>query len=278
MTDEWRPLWENHAIEVMAAVVTFAEPLPALLRKRLIENSRPTAHDLGLRSEQPVSGLQITVDQTGSQIPGQFQTGVSFNAHVEASPPGSGGPQLVEQFVVDQASAIYRTWRYVSWDWTFGRMKRLLSPLFPVLEAAVAPSAIRLEYLDRFFFSGPPSEATPDLLLRKECKFIAPHVFNQASLWHSHTGAFVSESEGLRSLLQVNIDAVEVNGGPKLQRSIAIMSAREDRFSGDHRPTLSDENVFVCWDGMHTYLKQVLDEVLVHQMSEKILLRAKQGA
>src|SRR5450631_233802 len=53
-TAGWRPIHDNHAIAAMAAVVTFAQPIPDRLLKATVEASEQAASELGLGSKAPI--------------------------------------------------------------------------------------------------------------------------------------------------------------------------------------------------------------------------------
>src|SRR5262245_12456878 len=125
MAGVWQPIHENHAIDVMAAVVTFAQPLPDRLLKKVLQLSEGVAFEAGLKSRHSMQQMAFVL--TGSPpfpVPDTERIrGQMFNAQADSAegPPVPG--RVAEQLQVDQTSVVYRTWRYVSWTWQSQRMR-----------------------------------------------------------------------------------------------------------------------------------------------------------
>jgi hypothetical protein len=277
----WRPIHDNHAIAVMAAVVTFAQPIPDRLLKAALEASEQAASELGLGSKAPIKALQIAVGSDGilQTGPSGRVQGQTFDALFETPEGMPISTQMAEQLQIDHRLVIYRTWRYVSWKRQFDRICKLMTPALESVKSAVAFASIRLEYLDRFSFEGDAAVADPKKLLRIGCPLIAPHVFSAQDLWHSHTGSFVATADRCKRLQQVMIDAIEEPYPPKEGvapvRWINITTALEDRFT--QLPADDQENdvitVFQTLDTMHASLKEILASVITEALAKQIYLR-----
>jgi hypothetical protein len=277
----WRPIHENHAIAVMAAVVTFAQTVPDLTLRKILRSSEDTAFAAGLKSRHSTKALQFSIDAKGvsqseaaSGIQGQL-----FNSLVETTDGVPISTQVAEQLQVDQAHVIYRTWQYVSWRWQSDRIRKLMTPALEIAKGTVAFASIRFEYLDRFWFDGDATKADPKQLLRMDSPVIAPHVFAAPDLWHSHTGAFLASGGQFKRLQQVMIDALDEPSLPQDAvapvRWVNITTALEDRFM---QPPAENEDIdvddlFQRLDTMHASLKDTLAIIITNEMAERIFLR-----
>jgi uncharacterized protein (TIGR04255 family) len=281
-TKGWRPIHDNHAIDVMAVVVTFSQPIPDLLLKRVLRASEDVAFGAGLKSRHGVNSLPITIGPNGvSASQAGAAQGQMFNSLFETAEGVQLPTQLAEQLVVQQTAVIYRTWRYVSWQWQRERFRMLMSPALKGVASSVGTASIRLEYLDRFQFDGDAAEAAAHGLLMSKSELIAPYVFSAPGLWHSHTGAFVKSDNRSKRLQQVMIDAIEEPYPPQSRtqpvRWVNITTSLEDRF--EQQADVDEENdpasIFLTLDSMHTSLKDVLAAVITDSMVERIYLRGK---
>ncbi|MCA1542247.1 hypothetical protein I6F18_20015 [Bradyrhizobium sp. NBAIM32] len=270
---QWHPINENHAIDVMAAIVNFAEPVPDLLLKRVVKSTEDLAFASGLRSrhtfQQPF--LSIINGQAAVQQAPQVQ-GRIYNSIVEGPPGEPLSSRIAEQVQVTQGFLAYRTWQYVSWNWQLERIRALLGSALSMVVGSVLVGNIRLEYLDRFYFDGTPDQAAPDLVLRKDSPYVAPHVFSRRDLWHSHTGAFLPGDNKSKRLEQVHIDALDQPGANTENiRCMNLMTAREDRYIevGDDQ---SAEEILASFDAMHDDLIKLLGEVVTKDIAGRIYL------
>ena len=284
MPGQWKPIHENHAIDVMAAVLTFSEPIPIRLLSRALKLSEDAAFAAGLRSRHSMTGVQFTIGSrgvsAGANVPVRGQT---FNA---SFPVGEEGPasRISEQLQVDQGAVIYRTWSYVSWDWQIKRMRELMSPALEVTKDAVAIGTQRLEYLDRFRFEGEIGEADVRAVLRADSRFVAPHVFTRTDLWHSHTGAFLPTADSAKRLIQVHIDALDdppleggLPPGSTQTRWIHLMTACEDRMQAgaidDDDAERRLDTVFDRFGDQHSETKELFAAVVTDDVAERVSLR-----
>lgn len=280
MTERWRPIHENHAIDVMAAVIRFSQPLPDLVFKRAAKAAEAAAFGNGLKSRHIESGVAFNLGFMGAGEPFVAQPQARVFNSVREDPAGEPIPGILsEQVRIDAQSIIYRTWNYVSWSWQRDRISTLMSGALLAVQEVVELASIRLEYLDRFWFDGPIASAKTGALLRKDSDLIASHVFDRDDLWHCHTGAFLGASSSQRPLLQITLDALD-QPGPTSEsgqvRWVNISTARENRYVNeavDERPWTTDF-VTDMLDLMHAELKDALASVILDDMAEAIYLKA----
>jgi len=260
----WRPIHENHAIDVMAAVVTFAQPLPNRLLSSAFKASEEAAFVAGLKSRHSSRALQFSIGPTGLMSPTDVPQGLIFNALFENELGEPIPGKVAEQLQIDAQNVIYRTWRYVSWSWQKKRMTSLMSPVLRAVAPVVAMKTMRLEYLDRFSFDGDSVDAAADQLLLDDCEFVSPGVFEAKDQWHSHMGLFLTPpGDRYKRLQQVNVDALDqpdTSNTNRLVRWVNIMTAREDRYSedgvDDHE--INPDIIFEDFDRLHAELKVAL--------------------
>jgi uncharacterized protein (TIGR04255 family) len=282
MAGGWQPIHENHAIDVMAAVVTFGQPLPDRLLRRALQVSEEVAFEAGLKSRHSLLAQQFVFSggsQSGIMPAMGGVRGQIFNAQLD-SPDGQPLPgRIAEQLQVDQSSIIYRTWRYVSWSWQSERMRALIMPALSIVQDVVAISGQRLEYLDRFRFEGEPSSVEFSSLFRERSGLIAEHGFRRSDLWHSYTGFFDPSPEGTtKHLFQINIDILDEDSGPMPDapkvRWANVLTAREDRLQPDEVDghTRDPDMISESFNLMHTELKDLFGKLVTDAIAERVYL------
>ena len=86
MPGQWKPIHENHAIDVMAAVLTFSEPIPIRLLSRVLKLSEDAAFAAGLRSRHSMTGVQFMIGPRGASAGANVP--VTDDAEITGSCPG----------------------------------------------------------------------------------------------------------------------------------------------------------------------------------------------
>jgi hypothetical protein len=273
----WQPLHQNHAIDVMAAVATFAQPIPQVALRRVLRVAEDAAFAAGLRSRHATQGMQFIVAPQGVALPAGGPQGFMFNAVFEDDDGMPIPGRVAEQLQVDVNSIVYRTWRYVSWSWQVERMQSLMLPALTLAHDVASFATVRLEYLDRFWFDGEPEDAATSKLLRVACPQLAPHIFEERDLWHVHTGAFV-RPDPVKRLQQVLVDAINApepgqTAGP-MKRWVHITTAFEDRFPTElvDDPRERASFPFDVLDDMHSGLKDLLASIITSTFAARIYL------
>jgi len=283
MSAGWSPVNENHAIDVMAAVISFAEPIPASLFKKALDSVEDAAFAAGLRSRHSIQSIQFSVPPGGAPVSASSNPGPTmgriFNSLFEVPAGVPPSARVAEQIQFAQGQILYRTWRYVSWQWQVERMRTLIIPALTLIQDIIPIGLLRLEYLDRFRFDGDLSSISFESVLRRDSPLIAPHVFSRSDLWHSHTGAFLPGSAGTKRLEQVQIDVLDDlaidTGNLPHTRWVNIMTAREDRFLSPSIDEVSGNInlVFGSFDVMHMELKDLLASIITDAMAKRIYLK-----
>jgi hypothetical protein len=277
MSGSWHPIHDNHAIDVMAAIVNFAEPIPELIFKKALKASEDVAFSKGLRSRHSTTGqvlFTVAPDGSHSFVPAPpVSQGRAFNSLLELSEDQPIPNKVAEQLQVTNSQVVYRTWQYVSWTWQLARMKELLGPSLLLAADVVSFASQRLEYLDRFRFDGESRSASVGDVLRQGSERLAPHIFSRSDLWHSHTGAYRPSDETIKKLEQIHVDAVDDPAvGPTTTRWINLMTAREDRFN-DREVDRTVDGIFANFDSMHGELIEILASVVTPGIADRIYLK-----
>jgi hypothetical protein len=278
MSTRWVPLHENHAIEQMALVVSFQEPLPQLAWRKLIATHEEAVFSAGLKARNEVQGFQLAFGQD-SGPPTQAPVNVmGFTYHATGDTPGA----KTEQLEVNQSQIIYRNWRYVSWKFTTSRLISFLIPLLEAMAAIAQVASVRLEYLDRFRFDGKIGDATVSDLLRPDSSFISPHVYKEKGQWHNHTGKFLETYDGGGGrVLQIAMDSIDLASKPfeiPSQRWVHIMTAIEDRIVSTTGVVLRTFDSMAFQENLdrdHVALKYVLASIITDELAKRIYLEAE---
>ncbi len=278
---QWRPLHEDNAIDVMAVAISFAEPLPDLLFKKVLELTEPLAFAAGLRSRHLTKGVPIAVSAgtQGFQLAASSIGGRIYNSVEQNVAPGEMPPtKVIEQLQVEQAAIYYRSWKYIPWTHQLSRLVPLFGPTLATLNGVVAVSSLRLEYLDRFIFDGPSTEANPAKLVKRPNVYVAEHIFSASDLWHCHTGSYFAGTASHKQLRQISLDALDQAKGltPEegIVRVINMRLAREERFLDplDPENVLDSTILGKKLDEMHLGLKQDLEALILDEFVARIRL------
>lgn len=259
------PLFPAHAIERCGITIMFAEALPEKAFSRILDKARDVLGRKGFRSIAPVQGININLN-TGQTAPMM----------------GGGIPQafiLPDQSAslwVSQNSIVWQNSRYVRWAPYFGQFRDLVSPVLLSFLDTVSPSAIRLEYWDRFNWSGSWDDFDARQLIRADAKWIARGWDAWPKEWHSHAGWFEAVDK-LRRLTNVNVDIGPYVG---LRPSVLVYTMMQDEPNaagyGSIEVKLLDETfVYSRLEMIHRDIKAKLADVIADEMVARISLASE---
>lgn len=230
----WRMVKDKNAIEVLAVQVRFSEQMNNVLTRRVKDDIESAARKAGFVEQFPLHGFRINLANPGDvvQISG---SSMSFQkSSLEHDFRGTVQKTLKGKVDVTPTDLLFQTFEYDNWTNTRETvLSVLLSGMRRAMQGA-ALGAVRFEYLDRFIFEGEDPASAPKGLLNASSKWLAPHIFNDASLWHSHTGLIENAGPDRRTLIGVNADLQEVAGdvdNPNFgKRSIQLVTFAEYQF------------------------------------------------
>ena len=240
----WRMFHKDNAIEAMAISVRYAEPIGALLAKRVLAALDHPSSEAGLIDKRPVQGFQINMANPGDVRPVSGGAMLFQKVSLEKDWADNVQSVLTKQVQCDPTHITYQTWRYTRWEQELKSALGLLVPAIKLASQGVGIGAIRVEYLDRFFFDGESAEASPRTILTTGSPWIAPHVFDAPDLWHSHTGKFASVSAENRCLLMVHADFQDLTvPDPNLagRRSLLLTTAGEVQYANSGYEVSSED-------------------------------------
>jgi len=268
------PLHAAHAIEQVVFVVQFDPPLdePQLLEIREAA--------LQFKSEKDLPG-QMEIQEIA----------IAFGAPGAAAPPPRmpTGPGLVlmstgrdgtvqNELRVERASLTFRTTLYSRWDAVWVQARRYFESMLPKYVQYSQISAVSLNYVDKFVWSGTLDQCSPNLMLLPRSKYVCPHVFEVTEFWHSHTGKFIRTDTHTKCLLNVNVDYLDEINGVDTRRVVAITTVLTDMLNQlGYSPTrVAKDNALHFVDErmqkLHAFGKEVLGDIVSPEMSKRIAL------
>lgn len=220
----WRPLHSNHAIERVRLVVQFSEQVPAKILRTMSDIIASKRHDLRMTGPTPVQNFEFQIGPGGT-VPVQSIKGAGW----QFTRTSSNGLPL-EALVCDGVTLTYETTEYQRWEVYTRRLQKLLADALAPTMKVMDAQMISLEYLDRFLFDGPASEADARTLLSSHTEAINTKAISGKSIWHLHKGWF-EEFQGGQVLINQNFDAQDgiFLGGSDVRRSIQITTRAEFR-------------------------------------------------
>jgi uncharacterized protein (TIGR04255 family) len=224
----WRAINPTNAIERVRVVVKFRENIPSKLSRQMSEMLGKKRHDVRLDGPSPVNsinfGFQVTPD--GQQLFSPPQPGPQGWQFVRQSTNG----QVIELLAVEGDHITYETTDYRRWPTFLQRFERISSDLLSAAMNSLDLEIVSLEYLDRFYFDGPPSDASPTILLPHVTSFIHPDAASGLTLWHTHRGWFEKRGAG-QVLVNQNFDAADLNMPSRagLTRSVSVLTKADLR-------------------------------------------------
>jgi uncharacterized protein (TIGR04255 family) len=270
----FNPALSNHAIERCTATVAFEPALPDKAFLTIADKCAEALGHAGFTAPQTFT-LGFTVGPDGamkSQVP-------VAAPRIFQSKTGTIAITLSTQGIV------FTTTAYVRWQPFIGEFERLVGPTSERFRDVVSISAIRLEYWDRFLWSGDWSTFRPRLLINESSSYVTPAALKQEREWHSHTGWFQRLSDKLRRLVNINVDVSEVVRDPILpgQPSIGIYSSLTDQpnvagYSVTPDEELNETYIVERLEHQHLELKEILGHIIVDDMATRISLNLKRSA
>jgi uncharacterized protein (TIGR04255 family) len=268
-TPRFDPIFPAHAIERCGITILFKEPLPGKTFGRAISRAADASAKKGLR-QASVAGFGISIDAaTGKATP--------------ADPPVGPGPQ---SFTLPDRSAslvlfpeqlIWVNTRYVRWRPFVGQFRDVASsPLSEFLDAS-SVSAVRIEYWDRFNWTGTWNDFDAGQLIRPDATGVANGWAKWRREWHSHAGWF-QPVENSRRLSNLNVDITEVAGRPSAL--VYTMMQDEPNVAGYGQVdanTLDEAYVLSRLELLHRDMKSLLRSVLQDAVIDRISLNAEEA-
>ncbi|WP_238272746.1 hypothetical protein, partial [Methylobacterium cerastii] len=203
-TPRFEPIYPAHAIERCSATVGFGEPITEKLLQKIRTKAGPLFSQLQMGA-QVQSQLSFEIDpQSGVATPKQSGFGAIVYSNMDRS----------LNCIITPMALVWNNARYVRWQPFIGQMEQTIPPLLSIINDAVNITNIKLEYLDRFYWTGDWDNFDSKKLLRSDRGSWAETANRGRREWHSHAGWFETISENSRRLMNINIDAVSATDRP----------------------------------------------------------------
>lgn len=267
MVFDWRPRQLGHAIEQVAFNIQFTEGLSQKVSDRIFKSLERAAEGQGAVNTQVIQGATIV---NGALTPAPAGVSVSI---LPGDLPAFAGSDFNEQIEALPVGLSVRSAVYSDWEAMRQRLRHWLTEPLAICLEFTGVQAIRLEYQDRFIWTGAAGAIQAAQVIRRDTPLVAPHVFDRGDAWHSHTGHFI-EGRTVPSVEQLHI-GIQDTPQQAGTRSMSIMSAREDRVGG--KAELTAEDVFEIADSMHDDLSRLIRQVLTEEALESINMKALQS-
>lgn len=267
----FEPIFPAHAIERCTASVFFHEVIPGKLLQRMRDDAAPIASAMGLA-------------QTFEPATFGFPINLVANQMIRIDGAGAGNARFTSDdeslsLAISSNVLIWQTLSYVRWDPFIGQFDELVAPLIARIAEIVPISVVKLEYVDRFFWSSDDWESIDYAQLLDPSSDIIAHRGPKAGReWHSHVGWFQPMSDR-RRLINVNVDVVALPRGDdhEPRPSVGILTMAQDQQAAPAAmlpPTWAEEQrATEVLDEQHRLLKAMLGGVITAEAAGKIGLR-----
>lgn len=271
-TADFEPIHSAHAIEQVAFVVQFDRPFSDAVFSDIREITKQFEAELPGKVEIQSMSFAIGA-QPILQSQQHAPTGLILR---RMAPDGSVEIELR----IERTSLTFLTTRYTRWDAIWAQATIYFNILLPLYltQGGARLLAVSLNYIDKFAWTGDLANCTPNSLLRQESKYISKHIFETKEFWHSHTGSFIRVSNFVKRLLNINVDYVDELVRDGTRRVISITTVLTDQFNQvgyDEYVANQEESIAMIntrMQDMHVYGKNVLIDLITHQMSQRIAL------
>lgn len=258
---EFRPLYSAHAIEKCAVSVTFNGALPEKMFSNFIREISMHLEALGLKRQ--ASNPAYTLDTASGRI---VTVADDYGPATFVSNDG-----VIELFIVPN-SFTFTTQRYVRWASFLNSFHAITAAVLSWFDSAVSVNSLRLEYWDRFIWTGEWDDFDLQKLLKKDTDVLAQRIFASGREAHCHTGWF--EYAGTeRRLFNVNVDLVAL-GTPhnptRLDPSVGIYILVQDQSDVENVKKFADVNLIERLGNLHAVSKTQMAALLQPNVAKRI--------
>jgi uncharacterized protein (TIGR04255 family) len=265
----FNPIFPAHAIERCGITVLFKEPLPEKAFRRATARAAEAAAKKGF-NQASVPQLGISIDVLTGKVG-------------SADPAAGAGPQ---SFTLPDQSAsllvfphllIWQNSRYVRWKPFVGQFQDIVTSTLSEFLESVSLAAVKIEYWDRFNWTGTWDEFDAAQLIRPNAMVVANGWVDWRRQWHSHAGWF-HPVENCRRLSNLNVDVGEMVAQP----SVVVYTMMQDEpnivgYGQADATALDEKYVFARLELLHRDLKSLLGSVLQDTMIKRISLNAEEA-
>ncbi len=241
------PIFPAHAIERCTATVAFSQGLPQKLLSATQDRHKQRLLAAGFSEGPKAVGLQFDV-LSGRVIPLAGGGPMTFVSEDQ------GTTIIVAANQISVQTLLYTRWANFE---TF--ISKYVSAIFADFTDALSISATKLEYWDRFIWTGDWDDFDVSQLLAVNSDLISARAAHATRQWHSHAGWFENPAPARQRLVNANVDVVSVNSpnfvGEK--PSVGIYTSLQD--SDVRAPSGSSPAPFTLDEVPHALRQQHLD-------------------
>lgn len=272
----YRPVTGQHAIDQAVVGVRVFDPVSDERFKAIVQQAAELAISHNLPGKVQLDAMSVAfgrqVISHGMIVNPELHPGMLFQ---RVNADGS----MAEEMTVERTAVTYRTRSYKRWK----DMENILFGIVLPIAASLAESdldrvsVVELRCIDRFL-SGPNERPLLSSLVRQGCRFVSPHLLESSSQLHLHTGWFADESDGGRTLININFDVVDQDDGSRaasVMQSISLQHSRGHLGSsatGDFVEKISSDFAF-----LHAEDKALLAGILTDELQLQINLAGSSG-
>lgn len=262
-----KPFGEQHAIKTMAFALEFISPLEVDAFLQLLSLHSEWQDFLPRKISQ--QALHVNLDRVigagGQPASKQELSGVIFD---RIGPDGN-----VEWGLnVSSERIVVACTKYTRWAEIWSQSRNLLEKVAPICLSHQPIKSVGLQYTDEYIWNGEISDFRANLLFKADSLYLTPNVFNLENLWHCHHGYFVDFTDPIKYRRHdtLNIDLLEQDKNMVVRIQTTHRSLPDKVFVD---PKSLFENIDMYMEKMHDENKNLLSNLIVDEMLEKISLK-----
>lgn len=261
----FRPVGDDHAIEVVAFELTFAEPLSRDALTSVDAASRE--FDELLPAREPMRVGLIKMGDGGVSFEDRNSAGFQYSF---VAPNGVA----IRHMRIDEQSIRIERRDYSRWAQIQKWSMAVLAPILSSVLEATRITHIGLHYSDAFE-QETGVVADPNALFNRDTTLIAPRIFDSTGSWHSHAGYFDTPNnaalDNILERFQVNVTAGD-------NARVVITSSHIGLSSDGLGAVLLDQNkklLVDLFDLLHERNKALLSSLLSSNAQQQISLHSE---
>ena len=267
---EYLPFADKHSIQEVQISLVF----PSNFEQQAIATARGVAQaqlsESLPRSAEVISGA-IQIDLLNPDEPVQRNISSSSAGFQFAKVQGNAQPAQTVALTGNVFSLSF--FEYESWIQTRKDADLYASTIISALPLIQNPViAFGLRFIDRYTFNGLPEQAAARLLMNPKSPYTAPQIFDAGSAWHCNTGWFEDDTDD-RILHNLNIasNLVDLSSTVTIDHQATVhLGAPRQSPQSLFTPPSGQTALTTALDDLHQRNKEILQEVLLPEMLEKI--------
>ena len=281
MTSSFQPINEAHAITEMAVFIQVEPNMDKAVLEKFETFYNEFQKELPDKRELKTIEGQMAVGDDGPK--GEFkETKIGF----ELRSFGLNGSVSWLVRVSNNTISIHCL-DYLRWEPFLERTSKYLKKAFEILNGqGIGMSVVGLKCTDVFTYNGSDVAYDAKEMFRDDCPYIASKLLSSGELWHNHTGWFVEANDVISDIDKADcviLNQIKVDSAYNTVKGKRTLTAKIDHNqiyqTNDENSLIDSSNAFdVSWvelllNGLHVENKNVLQNLLVDEMQERINLR-----